>query len=160
MRNSGDRGFTLLEMILVVLILSMVMAVAYPALSRSSTSLNLRTTGRDVLTAIRFAREQAVTQQTGMRLLIDRENQELLLTDSLGDGLRRYVLPADVKIIRFAIYGTELFDEVLTMRFLPNGSADSVEVLLRSGSGTQLRIISDPLTGTGGIRTDPGEIFR
>jgi prepilin-type N-terminal cleavage/methylation domain-containing protein len=160
MGNSGNRGFTLLELILVLLIISMVLAVSYPALTRGSAGISLRTTGRDVLATFRFARDTAVTQQIGMHLAIDRRNRELILTDSIGDGVRRYVLPADVEISRFASDRTEIFDDVLTLRFFPNGSADSVEVLLRSSSGSLLRIISDPITGTVGMKTDQGDVFR
>jgi len=160
MKSSGDRGFTLLELLMVVLVLALVLAVSYPSLSRGSSSIRLRTTGRDVLNTLRYAREKAVTEQTGMRVTMDREKQTLILSDDLGDGRRTYALPDDVKIHRIALGGEEVPEGPAAIRFLPNGSSDRIELLLRSDTGSTLRIISDPITGGARIERSAGENFR
>jgi prepilin-type N-terminal cleavage/methylation domain-containing protein len=160
MKRSRDQGFTLLELIIVVLVIALVMAVAYPSLSRGSTTIRLRATGRDILNTFRYAREKAVTEQTGMRVAVDREKQELILSDDLGDGSRRYGLPRDVKIYRLALAGTEVTEGPLVVRFLPNGSAENAEVLLKSDTGAYLRIITDPITGGARIELGAGENFQ
>jgi hypothetical protein len=45
----------------------------------------------------------------------------------------------------------------LVVRFLPNGSSDSAEVLLKSDKGSFLRIITDPITGGARIESGRGE---
>lgn len=160
MNNSRDPGFTLLELLIVVLVMALVLAVSYPSLSRGSASIHLRSTGRDVLNTFRYAREKAVTEQMGMRVTVDRENQRLVLTDDLGDGNRTYVMPSDVKIHRIALGGNEVMEGPVPVRFLPNGSSEAVEVLLKSDSGSFLRIISDPITGGARIESGSGENFR
>jgi len=157
MNYSRDKGFTLLELLIVVLVIALVLAVSYPSLSRGSTALHLRATARDVLNTFRYAREKAVTEQTGMVVTVDREKQELILSDSLGDGSRSYILSQDVKIQRMALAGTEVLESSMIIRFLPNGSSDSAEVLLRSDTGSQLRIITDPITGGARILAGQGE---
>jgi prepilin-type N-terminal cleavage/methylation domain-containing protein len=155
MSRSKDRGFTLLELLIVILVIVLVLAVSYPSLSRGSSSVHLHTTGRDILNIFRYARERAVTEQVGMKVTADREKQRLVVADDLGDGGRFYLMPQDVKIERLALGGKEVADASMVVRFLPNGSSDTGEVLLKSEAGSFLRIISDPLTG--GARIESGQ---
>ena len=147
MSRFRDQGFTLLELIIVVLVISLTLAVTYPSLSRGATSIRLRSTARDILNTFRTAREKSVTEQAGMRVLVDREKQELVLSDDLGDGARRYRLPDDVRIHSIASGGIEITEGPLVVRFLPNGSSQNAEVLLESKTGGHLRIVTDPITG-------------
>ena len=158
MKNSQDQGFTLLELLIVVVLLALVISLSYPSLSRGSTALHLRATGRDILSTFRYAKEKAVTEQTAMMLTIDREKQMLVLSDSFGEGSRKYTLPKDVKIQRMALGGTEIAQGPLVVRFLPNGSSDIAGILLRSDTGSHLRIISDPITGGARIASGQGDI--
>lgn len=160
MKRNGDQGFTLLELLIVVLVIVLALAVSFPALSRGTSAVHLRTTARDILNTFRYAREKAVTEQTGMRVAISMEKQELILTDDLGDGGRSYVLPKDVRIQRMALGGQEAMEGPLLVRFLPNGSAESVEILLESKTGSRLRVLTDPITGGARVEQGLGENFR
>jgi general secretion pathway protein H len=160
MTRSRNQGFTLLELVIVVLVMALVMAVSYPSLSRGTTTLRLRTTGRDILNTFRYAREKAVTEQTGMQVRVDRETQELVLSDDLGDGARTYRLPGDVRIQRIALAGIEVTEGPLIVRFLPNGSAESSEVLLQSKTGSYCRVTTDPITGGAHVEWGRGENFQ
>ena len=160
MNNPGNQGFTLLELLIVVLVVALVLAVSYPSLSRGSASIRLRSTGRDVLNTFRYAREKAVTEQLGMKVTVDRKNQRLVLANDLGDGSRTYPMPSDVKIHRIALGGREILEGSAVVRFLPNGSSDAVELLLKSDSDSLVRIVSDPITGGARIESGSGENFK
>jgi prepilin-type N-terminal cleavage/methylation domain-containing protein len=147
-------GFTLLELVIALVVMGLAVAVSYPALSRGGASLHLRATGRDVLNTLRYARETAITQQTGSRVVVDRDAQKITLTDELGDGARALSLRRDVKIYRMALAGGEITEGPLVIRFLPNGSSDNAEILLRSDTGGILRVVTDPMTGGARIVTD------
>jgi prepilin-type N-terminal cleavage/methylation domain-containing protein len=157
MNHSSNQGFTLLELLIVLLVIVLILTVSYPSLSRGSASLHLRTTGRDVLNIFRYAREKAVTEQVGVKVTADREKQRLVVADDLGDGPPSYLMPRDVTIERIVLGGKEIADGSMVIRFLPNGSSDSAEVLLKSGAGSFLRIISDPLAGGARIESGEGE---
>jgi len=153
--NGSQKGFTLLELLIVLALIILVLAVSYPSLSRGTAILSLRTTGRDILSTFRYAREKAVTLQSGMLVTVDRENQKLRLTDDFGEGNQEYLLPDNVRIQRVVMGGTEAVEGTATVHFLPNGSSDTVEILLQSRNGSQLKVVSDPLSGGACIR--PGE---
>jgi prepilin-type N-terminal cleavage/methylation domain-containing protein len=155
MNSSRDQGFTLLELMIVVLVVALVLAVSYPSMLRGSTALHLRATGRDVLNTFRIAREKAVTEQIRMMVTVDPATQKLVLSDDLGDNARTYLLPRDVKIRRITRAGAEILQGPLVVRFLPNGSSDNAEITLESDAGAFLRIISDPITG--GARIESGQ---
>jgi prepilin-type N-terminal cleavage/methylation domain-containing protein len=152
-----EQGFTLLELLVVIFIVSLVMAVSYPSLSRGAASLHLRTAGRDVLNTFRFAREKAITEQTETVVAIDKERQEIVLSDNLGENIRKYVLPHGVKIRTVSQADHEVLDGPLTIRFFPNGSSENAQVLLISETGSLLRVISDPFSGGARIESVQGE---
>jgi prepilin-type N-terminal cleavage/methylation domain-containing protein len=159
-KSSTNGGFTLLELVVVVLIMGLVLAVSYPALSRGSASIHLRAVGRNILSTFRYAREKAITEQRGVQVVASRETQNLILADEFGEGNRSYVLPADVSIQRLSLAGQVITEGPLVIRFSPNGSSDNAEILVRSGSGAALRIVSDPITGGAKILMGPGERAR
>lgn len=149
-----QQGFTLLELVLVVVVMGLAVAISYPALSRGTVAFHLRATGRDVLNCMRYAREKAITEQTVTRVVVDRNGQKIILTDEYGEGSRTYSMPRDVKIERVVFVGQEVFDAPLVIRFLPNGSAESAEILLKSETGGLLKIVTDPITGGARILSD------
>ncbi len=160
MNRSRNHGFTLLELLVVVLIIGLAVTLTYPSLSRGATSIRMRAAGRDILNTFRVAREKAVAEQTGMRVTVDRAKQELILANDLGDGVRRYRLPEDVQIEKMAWGGAEVTEGPMAVRFLPNGSAESAEVVLKSRTGAFLRVVTDPLTGGARVESGLGEAIR
>lgn len=66
-----QRGFTLIEILIVVVITGMIAAVAMPGFSRAMKGAHLRTGARTLTMAHKFARNMAVLRQTPMSLLVD-----------------------------------------------------------------------------------------
>jgi prepilin-type N-terminal cleavage/methylation domain-containing protein len=154
-----EQGFTLLELMVVIFIVSLVTALSYPALSRGTASFHLKATGRDVLNTFRFAREKAITEQIGMQVIIDKEKQEIVLSDNFGENSKKYLLPEDVKILRMALADREVFESSIIIRFFSNGSSENAAVLLSSKTGSMLRIVTDPFSGGARIEPEKGEVF-
>lgn len=150
----GENGFTLLELMVVVLILALVLGVSYPSMERGSSILNLHTASRDVLNTFRFAREKAITEQTTMLLVVDRGERKLELANIFGEPMRNYTLPRGVNIQRMVRSGSEVQDNIMTIRFAPNGNLENVGIRLATDAGSRrMQIISDPLGG--GARMEP-----
>ncbi|MDR0310285.1 MAG: type II secretion system GspH family protein, partial [Acidobacteriota bacterium] len=152
-RFPNEKGFTLLELIVVTLIIALVLGISYPSIERGSNILNLQTASRDVLNTFRFAREKAVSEQATMLLIIDREERRLELANVLGEPIRAYTLPKGIYFQRMIRAGNEVGDNAMAVRFAPNGSLESVDIYIASDGGSRLRIVSDPLGG--GARREP-----
>lgn len=155
--RSGDRGFTLLELALVLVVMSLVAALTYPAMLRGRTAFHLRAVGRDVIGALRSARETAVTEQKVMMVQVDSQAQRLTVSDDAGDGARSLAMPGDVRLEVASNSGEPVPDGQIMIRFLPNGSADDAQILLRSETGAVLRIVTDAITGSAGVLATTGE---
>ena len=145
--DQSSVGFTLIELVVVLVIMGLALGVSYPMMSRGTTAFHMRATGRDIVNAIRYAREKAITEQVEMRIVVDRETQKVTLSDAVGGGERSYQMPYDVRIERMSLSGQQALDGPLVLRFLPNGSSESAEIFIRSKRGGLLRIQTDPLTG-------------
>ena len=149
-----ENGFTLLELIVVTLIIALVLGISYPSMMRGSSMLNLQTAGRDVLNTFRFARVKAVSEQMTMLLVVDRDERRFELANVFGEPMRAYTLPRGVNIQRMERSGGEVTDNVMTVRFAPNGNLENVCIRLASDAGgRRMQIVSDPLGG--GARVEP-----
>lgn len=71
------RGFTMIEILVVVVIAALVAAIALPGFVRSMRGAQLRTASRTVLMSHKYARSTAVLRQVPMAILIDKEHSEL-----------------------------------------------------------------------------------
>jgi prepilin-type N-terminal cleavage/methylation domain-containing protein len=158
--TGSDRGFTLLEVVIVVLVISLAIGISYPSLSRGNAIFQLRAAGRDVLNTLRYARERAITEQRRLIVVVDRDAQKLVLSDEFGDGGRTFTLPSHARITRMAHNGQEIAQGPLVIHYLPNGSSDSAEILLQSDNGGTLRVVTDPIIGGARIVTRQGEDGR
>ncbi len=155
-RNS-KAGFSLIELIMVILLISLALGISYPALSRGTAAFHLRATSRELLNTFRYAREKAITEQMTMKVTIDPANQKVILSDEVGDGARTYMLPPDVRIQPVFLAGQELRDVPLTVRFMTNGSCENAQIQLMSSKGGVLRVVTDPVTGGARVQTAQGE---
>ena len=86
MSQSHQKGFTLLELVVVLVVIALAIAISYPSLSRGTSALHLRSVGRDVLNSLRYARERAITEQTVMRVTVNKGERKITLTDDYGEG--------------------------------------------------------------------------
>jgi type II secretion system protein H len=148
-----ERGFSLLELILVMVVMSLVMAIAYPSMSRGRTAFHLRAVARDVINSLRVARETAVTEQKVMMVLIDAEARQVTVATDVGEDARSYHPPDDVKVTGITSEGEELLQGPMSIRFLPNGSSDNALILVKADTGANLKIVLDPIIGSARIQT-------
>jgi type II secretion system protein H len=74
------RGFTLVELLVVLTILVLLAALAAPAFTRQYHEAKLQAAARDLVALMRYARSQAVVEGTTYRLNIDRDGGRLWIT--------------------------------------------------------------------------------
>jgi prepilin-type N-terminal cleavage/methylation domain-containing protein len=71
------RGFTLIEILIVVVIAALAATIALPGFVRTMQGSQLRTATRTVLMAHKYARSTSVLRQVPMAILLDSANNEL-----------------------------------------------------------------------------------
>jgi type II secretion system protein H len=141
--SSGRSGFTLLELIIVLVLAGLVAALVFPSFSGSIESSRLRSGAAEVRAALTLARTLAASGSRVCAVSFDIERGEYVV-----DGeARKFLLPEGIRIDA-AHVGTAAVDHgTLSVRFFPDGSAEEAEIVLASPAGSLLRVAVDPLTG-------------
>lgn len=135
------RGFTLVELILVLFILALVASLALPPVGRGVDALQLRADVAALSTFFRFAREQAITKRQAHEVRIDPEARLLTLAVPSADSPRRSRRLSP----RLAI--TAENPAGLSVTFFPEGLSSGGAFRLVSPEGRAIRVNVDPLTG-------------
>ena len=136
-----DAGFTLIEILVVIVILGLVAAlVAIHGPSRNLT-LDLRATAQEIAQTLRLARARAIARDQIVGVAFDPATHMMRL-----EGTPPRKLPPDLGIVVTATLGNTIGKRMAAIRFAPDGSSSGGRVEL--GSGTRrVRVGVDWLTG-------------
>ena len=138
-------GFTLIEVLVVLVLIATISAVAAPSFGRGIAIIELQSTARQVAATLRLARSKAVHEQQVYFVGFDLEKGQVDLTSEDLKYQKTFELPEKVKIKQISRLNTgNLGDEVVySFFFAPNGLAESFEVWLANQRGRELKVIQD-----------------
>jgi general secretion pathway protein H len=138
---SSAEGFTLLEMLVVIVILALATAVAMPILARPSDGVRLQATARDLINALRLTRAMAIARNAEVALTIDVDKRTFasaaVRTQSFGPDIAAELTFAEPERAARSTGG---------FRFFPDGSSSGGDVRLRL-RGSEAKICVNWLTG-------------
>lgn len=142
-------AFTLIEVLVVIVIVSMLATMAIPRFKTVFRSNQLRTSARDIVSLMRLARAEAITQRSIVYLRFDLDSHVYRLDLNL-DGIsarerqegRGYLDPSEQirelpetvlfnNIVTFDEY-TLVGDQIVELRFFPRGTATGAIILLQT----------------------------
>ncbi|HUG35486.1 MAG TPA: GspH/FimT family protein [Candidatus Limnocylindrales bacterium] len=139
MRRRG--GFTLIELVVVLLIVGVAAAVIVPSIGRGSEALRARAQVSGFAAFLRHAREQAVTRREVHEVRIDPQARVVVLTGAgsdtprlsrrLGEGWRIQASPP----------------AAFTVTFHPQGLSSGGSFRIEAAGGRVFVVTVDPLTG-------------
>ena len=150
-QQNRNSGFTLLELILVMVILSTVLAMAAPSLRGFFGSRKTHDTATQILALTQFARSQAISEGIIYRLNFDTRDRTYWLTaqksgtfEMLGTEFGQiFTLPSDIVL---ELEGVEQEDDDTFLIFTPQGTVTAGTVRLIDRRGLALEVTCPTVT--------------
>jgi general secretion pathway protein H len=162
--GSRPEGFTLIELIIVLALLSVITALVAPRLTQSLSRMNIEATARRVASALRLARSLAVSEKvlylamfdmnadmltvvSYQQTLEERESQETE-TDRAVEP-RVYMLTDGIHLKKVVALNGETFTSgVFRMAFFPGGGSSGGEVVLGDDEDRHFSVTVDRIAGS------------
>jgi general secretion pathway protein H len=144
------RGFTLIEMTVVLVVIAIGMTLAVPLIEGGFDSREVRRAARQIAATMVHCRVEAVSKAAPQGLVINPE-RNMIATSDWG----RWAVLTDRAIIERVEGGTALGDGAVQVLFYPNGSTSGADVVVasrRDRTRNRLRVTLDPLVGTVRVR--------
>ena len=148
LRTPGDsvrheEGFSLFELIVVLVLLAIVAAVILPSFTTGMQGIRLNTAARDMVTKLKQARSRAIAEQRSYRVAFGSPGQEeptYSITDDYGVEVEKIELPRGFKLI--------LDSEVEpVVSFYPNGRSSGFQLLIQNPGEYRLVVEVDRISG-------------
>lgn len=149
----NERGFTLVEVIMVIALMAIMLAIAAPSFFSWQESAQYKEVARDILSGLRNARSIAVTENKTVIATIDIENHRLTYDTTIKNLSDKVSL--ETRIDTASAWSTDNTDDdgdsdmsnTRRSTFSPNGSCTD-ELYVRINSDDSLIVsITSPATG-------------
>ena len=142
----GRRGFTLVELLVVMGVIGILLAMSVPAATRYAGRIRLSAATREIMGLLSLARSSAISSRHEQTVLVDVEAGRLSIEDSQDAAQVRAVSLASNVDIRLTTSDGQELDTPARLVFQPNGSlaGRSIEVTLSDGSRAQTISVAAP----------------
>ena len=137
-----ERGFTLLEIIVVLVIVGLAMTLVLPMVGRGASSADLKASARSLAAGLRTAQSTAMSTRRDALLTVDVDSR--LFTFS-GEP-RSHKLPDGVDLKLYTAQAEVETERKGSIRFYPDGSSTGGRITVSSGERKFL-VDVDWLTG-------------
>jgi len=141
-----SRGFTLVELLVVLVIAGLVLALVGTSISRSISGAEMRTAARIMAASLRYTRTRAILDKQEQVFLVDTENRSYL-----APKRKAVVLPEGMKVLLNTARSELTAESVGGVRFYPDGGSTGGSVEL-SANGRIYRINIAWLTGEASVQ--------
>ena len=156
-------GFTLLELLVVLVIIGVVTVFVAPKMAGSLANMNLKTASREISASLRYARDRAVSSQKPWMARFDLDKGELVIgpkkdesekmeeeperPERKKDAGERYELPGSVRIEKVVLGEEEMDSGSFELRFLTSGGSSGGRIVLINEREWRCAIEADFVTG-------------
>jgi general secretion pathway protein H len=146
MRAHRRAGFTLVEMIVVILIIAVGSAIVVPMVEGGFEAREVRRAARQIASTMHYCRGEALALGEPQEMVIDAGENSIHTT-----GWGRWAVLTDRAVIDDVRGGNVVGDGIVQILFFPNGSSTGADVVLagrRDRREHRLLVSLDPLLGT------------
>ena len=147
-RHHGERGVTLLEMLVVVTLIAVLVGVSYPAISSGLETIRLNSAADSVVSFLDGALTRADRRQVMTEVVLIPQQSKLLARSPEPGFIKELDLPEGITMARIVPEAIGL-DPSLPRTFFvyPGGAAPRIGVELRDRRGSRRFVRVDPVTG-------------
>lgn len=139
----SSRGFTLLEILVVLVIASLMISLVPPLFSGAVSSTRLKGSARDLAIALRETRSKAIIHNTEQLVYLDLKTPRYRIGNA-----KPLTLPENVMMAVEVVTGATLTEKTQhVVRFFPDGSS-SGELITLSGGNRAYHLQLNWLTGS------------
>lgn len=134
-------GFTLIEILLVVLILAVIVAAAIPRFEGTFKQMQARSCAQKIYQLALFAKERAILENSDYKLKYDSDKNKIYILKKVGDQFKPLEsrLGKSIQLRQsITLKWNRSSKEIL---FTPNGESDKVEIHLNLNNNRLFTII-------------------
>ena len=153
-----NKGFSLIELMIVLILISLSVALIAPTLSRFLRTVELKGTAKKVSGILRYYRSEAVNKGRVYQVLFDSNLREVRvqsmeLKDEKDEKTKEkitpmtYLLPEGIRMKEIDIPSPQYPSDFPLIEFYPNGGSNGGSILLDSQDRKGYRIEVHFLTG-------------
>lgn len=137
---STERGFTLLEMLIVISIIGIIALFGLPAYEQVAPNLALSSVSKDISTDLRYAQQLAVTEQVIYSIIFNTVNNSYqIVNSSSGQTLQTKNVDRRITIEQITGLASD------TVNFTPTGAVtESGQIILKNTSNKRVTIEVKP----------------
>ncbi len=165
------RAMTLLEILVVMTVMAILMAIAFPSMRGMNEHNKLRATAREIVALSKYARNEAVFGERRTQIFLDVAKREFWLDLRTPDAKtgeyrtgknknqfeQRRTLNKDIWFDEVTTLDRNVIrDKVIALDFFPDGTASPAMITLTNKS--QKRMTIELLKGSGMAEVTPGSI--
>jgi len=137
-----EGGMSLIELLVVLMLMSLIAAMAVPFLPGGVSGTELRGAAREIAAGLRYARSDAVATRKETRLMLDLEKR----TYQIERDARVHALPKQVELKLFTAQRDLVDEKTGAIRFYPDGGSNGGRVTIAAGE-RKYEVDVDWLTG-------------
>jgi type II secretion system protein H len=158
--QNEKQGFSLIEVVVVLLIIGLSIALVTPSLSRFSSTVELKTSAKKISAILRYYRSEAIHRGRVYQILFDPNLNELRVLpiastqEEEESGKKEentpqkiYALPKGVHLKEVKVDSTQYPSDLPTIEFYSNGGSNGGAITLDSQDREGYKIKVDFLTG-------------
>ena len=153
-----EKGFTVLELVIVTVLVSLVAAIAVPRFNGAITKLKFKSAGRNIVSTLRLARASAISKRTQFGVYFNVENNQYVYYKDV-QNLDSHTFDSGDSVINTAIlpvnlnFGYSTFNNDAVV-FLPDGSASTSGFVALYLSENPDYLMVDILASTGRVKME------
>ncbi len=118
LKRRAPAGFTLVEIMVVMVIIALIMGLVATSMSRSVSAAEARAASRDLVASLRYTRARAIIDKAEQVFLVDTENRSYQ-----APGRDKVELPEGVDLTITTATSELVSDAVSGIRFFPDGGS-------------------------------------